>query len=130
MNSQAALNYYNANVEDYKIELCGIDRAIQEGNIDNELWNTNELFKTIVRKFNKDVAASSPEPWIPIAKLVLKKAFHYLERDEEEHEFDSHPNLQLFLEDFRKNYYQASKIVGKFLYEHADGDPICRSDQW
>lgn len=116
--------------EDIQTSLNAINYAIQNGWIDNELWSTNRLFKTVIRKFNKVIAVNPVEPWIPIAKIILKKAQLYLTRDEEEHEFDQYPNLQILLEDFRKNYYEVTRIVGKFLYDHANGDPLYPSEQW
>jgi len=116
--------------EDFETELRAIQKAIQYGWVDKEIWNTNRLFKTVIWKFNKVVAVNPPEPWIPVAQLVLDKAQQYLMRDEEQNEFDQYPNLQLLLDDFRKNYYEARKITGKFLYENANGDPILPTDKW
>lgn len=116
--------------ENYEADLRGIQRAIRDGAIDMELWHTNQLFKTFISQFNKVVAVNPPEPWIPVAQLVFDKAGQYLMRDEEANEFDQYPNLQLLLDDFRKNYYKARKITGKFLYENANGDPILPTDKW
>ena len=44
--------------EDFTAELNAIQKAIQYGWVDKEIWNTNRLFKTVIWKFNKVVAVN------------------------------------------------------------------------
>ena len=118
--------------EDYQSSLRLMERAINNDWLDSEIIYANQLFQTVINKFNNVIAANPPESWIPVAKQFFDKASQYLERDEERHEFDQfqEPNIQALLANFRKNYYEVRKITGKFLYEHANADPILPTNKF
>jgi hypothetical protein len=95
--------------EDAQYSLDRIEKAVQNGCIDTELWFTNNLFKCVSRKFSEVVAVNSPEPWIPFAKLIFDKIAEINIRD-----FDQHPS-QPFISELRTHCHKAEHVISKFL---------------